>query len=61
MITLDLRNVLAGITVNACVPVSVVILRPHIVFSQAYPSVPYARDGPNWALYSISENGYMDS
>ena len=61
MITLDLRNVLAGITVNPCVPVSVVILPPHIVFSQAYPSGPYARDGPNWALYSISENGYMDS
>ena len=61
MITLDLRNVLAGITVNACLPASVVILPSHIVFSQAYPSGRYARDGPNGALYSILENGYMDS
>ena len=33
----------------------------HIIFSQAYPSGPYAQDGPDGALYSISDNGYMDS
>ena len=34
---------------------------PHIIFFQAYPSGPYAQDGPDGALYSISDNGYMDS
>ena len=36
------------------------IMPPHIIFSQAYPSGPYARDGPDGALYSISDNDYMD-
>ena len=31
------------------------IMPPHIIFSQAYPSGPYARDGPDGALYSISD------
>ena len=37
------------------------IMPPHTIFSQAYPSGPYARDGTDGALYSISDNGYMDS
>ena len=49
------------ITINACVSVSGYIMPPHIIFSQSYPSGPYARDGPDGALYSISDNGYMDS
>ena len=49
------------IIVNACVSASSYIMPPHIIFSQSYPSGLYARDGPNGALYSISDNGYMDS
>ena len=49
------------ITVNACVSASGYIMPPHIIFSQSYPSGPYARDGPMGALYSISDNGYMDT
>ena len=49
------------ITVNACVLGSGYIMPPHIIFSQSYPSGPYTRDGTNGALYSISDNGYMDS
>ena len=49
------------ITVNACVSASGYIMPPHIVFSQAYPSGPCAQDGPDGVLYSISDNGYMDS
>ena len=41
------------ITVNACVSTSSYIMPPNIIFSQSYPSGPYARDGPNGALYSI--------
>ena len=49
------------ITVNACVSGSGYIMPPHIIFSQSYPSGSFTRDGPNGALYSISDNGYMDS
>ena len=38
-----------------------VILLSHIIFSQAHPFGPYPRDGPDGALQSISENGYVDS
>ena len=34
---------------------------PNIIFAKSYPSGPYARDGPDGALYFISDNGYMDS
>ena len=49
------------ITVNACLSASGQIIPPHIIFSQAYPSGSYARDGPDGALYSVAPNGYMDS
>ena len=45
------------ITVNACVSASGLILRPQIIFQQAFPSSPCGRDGPDGALYSISPNG----
>ena len=48
-------------TVNACTSASGVILLSHIIFSQTYPFGPYARDGPDGALHSISENRYMDN
>ena len=49
------------ITINACVSASGYIMPPHIIFSQSYPSDPYAQDWPNGALYSILDNVYMDS
>ena len=49
------------ITVNACVSESGYIMPLHIILSQSYPSGPYARDGPDGVLYSISDIGYMDS
>ena len=49
------------ITVNACGSASSQVLPPHIIFVSSYPSGPYAREGPNGALYSIFDNGYMDS
>ena len=49
------------ITVNACVSTSGQVLPPHIIFASSYPSGPYGREGPDGALYSISESGYMDS
>ena len=49
------------ITINACVSASGYIMPPNIIFAQSYPSGPYARDGPDGALYSISDNSYMDS
>lgn len=33
----------------------------HIIFQKAFPIGPYAGDGPDGALYSISSNSYMDS
>ena len=49
------------ITVNACVSASGLILPPHIIFQQSFPSGPYGRDGPDGVLYYISPNGYMDA
>ena len=49
------------ITINACVSASGYIMSPNIIFAKTYPSGPYARDGPDGALYFISDNGYMDS
>ena len=49
------------ITVNACVAANGSILPPHIIFQKAFPSGPYARNGPDGALYSVSESGYMDT
>ena len=49
------------ITVNACVSASGLVLPPHIIFAGALPSGPYAREGPDGALCSISDNGYMDT
>ena len=49
------------ITVNTCVSASGLILPPHIIFQQSFPSGPYGRDGSDGALYSISPNGDMDS
>ena len=49
------------ITVNACVSASGQVLSPHIIFVSSYPSGPYACEGPDRALYSISESGYIDS
>ena len=49
------------ITVNACVLANSLVLLLHIIFAGAFPSGPYAREGPDGALYSISGNGYMDS
>ena len=49
------------ITINTCVSASRFIVSPHTIFSQAYSSGAYAQDGPDGALYSISDNGYMDS
>ena len=50
------------ITINACVLVwsmiSGFIMPPHIIL---YPSGSNVRDGPDGALYSISDNGYMNS
>ena len=37
------------------------ILPLHKIFAGAFPSGPYAREGPDGELYSISDNGYMDS
>ena len=44
------------ITVNACVLASGLILPPHIIFQQSFPSGSYGRDEPDGALYSISPN-----
>ena len=49
------------ITVNSCVSASGMILPPHIIFQQSFPSGPYGKDGLDGALYSISLNGFMDS
>ena len=49
------------ITVNACVSASSQVLPTRIIFVSSYPSGPYARKGPDLALYSISESGSMDS
>ena len=49
------------ITVSACVSAPGYIMPPHIIFSQSYPSGPYARDWPNGVLCSILDNVYMDS
>ena len=49
------------ITVNACISANGLVLPLHIIFAGAFPSVLYARDSPDGrALYSISDNGYMD-
>ena len=48
------------ITVNACISANGLILPLHIIFAGAFSSVLYAREGPHGALYSISDNGYMD-
>ena len=46
---------------NAGMSASGVTLLSHIIFSQAHPLGAYPRDVPIGALYSISENGFMDS
>ena len=49
------------ITISACVSASDQVLPPHMIFVSSYPSGPYACEGPDGALYSISESDYMDS
>ena len=36
-------------------------LPPFLIFEKSFPSGPYARLGPDNALYGVSPNGYMDS
>ena len=49
------------VTVNACVSANGLVLPPHIIFAGEFPSGPYVREGSDGALYSISDNGYLDS
>ena len=49
------------ITVNACVSADGLLLPLHIIFAGAFPSGLYARENPDGALYSVSNNSYMDS
>ncbi|XP_057315530.1 uncharacterized protein LOC130656643 [Hydractinia symbiolongicarpus] len=48
------------ITAHVAVSAAGVPLPPMIIFEKAFPSGPYARDGPTNALYAHSPNGYMD-
>ena len=60
-LTLESKGTRDHITVNACVLANGLILLPHIIFAGAFSSGPSAREGPDGALYSTSDNGYMDS
>lgn len=46
------------ITVNACVSTNGLVLLLHIIFAWAFSSGPYLEEGPDGALYSISDNCY---
>ncbi|XP_057294608.1 uncharacterized protein LOC130623134 [Hydractinia symbiolongicarpus] len=48
------------ITAHVAVSAAGVPLPPMIIFEKAFPSGPYARDGPTNDLYAHSPNGYMD-
>lgn len=48
------------ITAHVCVSASKFALPPFLIFEKAFPSGPYARNGPENALYGTSPNGYMD-
>ena len=44
---------------NACIYINGLFLPPHIIGT--FHSGPYAREGPDRALYSVSDIGYMVS
>lgn len=46
------------ITVNACVSTNGLVLLLHIIFAWTFSSGPYLEEGPDGALYSISDNCY---
>ena len=46
---------------HICVSASGQVLSPMIIFEKNWPSAPYEKHGPDGAMYTISENGYMDS
>lgn len=48
------------ITVHVCVCANGKVMPPMIIFAKGFPGGPYAREGPNGALYAKSESGYMD-
>ena len=48
------------ITAHIAVSASGYALPPFFIFEKSYSSGPYARNGPDNALYAVSPNGYMD-
>ena len=48
------------ITVHVCVCANGKVMPSMIIFAKGFPRGPYAREGPNGALYAKSESGYMD-
>ena len=49
------------ITAHVALSASGFILPPFLIFEQSFPSGPYARSGPDNALYAVSPNRYMDA
>jgi len=49
------------ITVLVTVSASGFALPPFVIFEKAFPSGPYAKIGPDDALYANAPNGYMDT
>lgn len=48
------------ITVHVCICADGKVMPPMIIFAKGFPGGPYAKDGPDKALYARSESGYMD-
>ena len=49
------------IKVNACVSIWLYHATTSNFFPKFYLSGPYAQDGPDGALYSVFDNGYVES
>ena len=49
------------ITAHVAVGADGTPLPPFLIFEKSFPSGPYARLGPDNALYGVLSNGYMDS